>query len=201
MASRCGAPSPVSSTSSPPKYEFAPQIQSSKLFWGGGPDDPSFDPQRKMLGASRERPAALSKRTVEGLNSQLSQVDEVVFGRDMDFSGGEQPSVRMSSQFTGAYGRPSAENIDVANNAGHITRTGGHYPSHMSSALSWPEEYAARRPQHWPNTGSGTGPYAPGTESMPSIPPSPGYQARERLGHQHKGQYRWDLIDTQAAGQ
>jgi hypothetical protein len=197
----CGAPSPVSSTSSPPKYEFAPQIQSSKLFWGGGPDDPSFDPQRKMLGASRERPAALSKRTVEGLNSQLSQVDEVVFGRDMDFSGGEQPSVRMSSQFTGAYGRPSAENIDVANNAGHITRTGGHYPSHMSSALSWPEEYAARRPQHWPNTGSGTGPYAPGTESMPSIPPSPGYQARERLGHQHKGQYRWDLIDTQAAGQ
>lgn len=199
----CCAPSPVSSTSSPQKYEFAPEAQSSKLFWGGGPDDPSFDPQRSMLGASRERPPALSKRVVAGLNSQLSVVDEVVFGRDMDFSGGEQPSVRTSSQFTGAYGRPSSENPDVANGTGHLTRTGGHYPSHMSSALSWPEEYAARRPQHWANPGLGAGsptsPYAPRTEARPSIPPSPGYQARERLGHQHMGQYRWDL-NSKAAG-
>ena len=202
----CCAPSPVSSTSSPQKYEFAPEQQSSKLFWGGGPDDPSFDPQRSMLGASRERLPAPPKRGVAGLNSQLSQVDEVVFGRDMDFSGGEQPSVRTSVQFTGAYGRPSSEALDVANSMGHIARTGGHYPSHMSSALTWPEEYAARRPQHqhWANPGPGTGsptsPYAPRTESRPSIPPSPGYSARERLGQQHLGQYRWDL-SAKAAGQ
>jgi hypothetical protein len=200
-----GAPSPGSSSasspsrSSPSRYGFSPEILPSRAFWGGGSDDPSFDPQRSMVGASRERPPAPPKRSVAGLNSQLSEVDEVVFGRDMDFSSGERPSIRTSSEFAGAYGRPSSET--VANSMGHIARSGGHYPTHMPSALSWPEEYAARRPQHWANPGPGgstTSPYAPRNES--SIPPSPGYQARERLGHQHSSQYRWDL-NAKAAGQ
>ena len=152
-----------------------------------------------MVGASRERLPPPPKRSVAGLNSQLSEVDEVVFGRDMDFSSGEKPSIRTSVEFAGAYGRPSSET--VADTMGRIARSGGHYPSYMSSALSWPEEYAARRPQHWANPGpdgSTTSPYAPRKES--SIPPSPGYQTRERLGHQHSSQYRWDL-NAKAAGQ
>ena len=183
MSRDCDVTSPVGSSPSPQKYFFAPPNASPQHFWGGGTYDPSFDPQRSLRGASRELQPAGGKRSLRdaGLNSQLSVVDELVFGRDMDASGGTVQNVRTSSQFAGACGRASSEAPDGTNMMGHITRTGGHYQSNMTAALSWPEaaeDFARCAAQ-------------PATFARQMEAPVGGYpgQSTEQLG-----QFRWDLM-------
>ena len=118
--------------SSSPQLQLAPTAS-----WEAPPPKPAADPYfllgKRML-------------TNAGLSTQQSSVDELVFGRDMDYSGEAVKDVRSSSLFAGAYGRVSDRG--AADLMGHRGGAGAPYQSMMSAALMWPEQYAQQRRAH-----------------------------------------------------
>ena len=119
-----------------------PPGASSAHFWGGGAFDPSFDPNAprdpNAVGfALAGSGAGKGKRSLlgAGLSSQLSDVDEVVFGTDMDASGAAVKDPRQYAAFAGACGVPTRL---LAEQAHRSQRAPMGQPSLMHAALRWP---------------------------------------------------------------
>ena len=118
--------------------EAVKDVRSSSLFAGAY--------GRVSDRGAAEDPRGKRMLTDAGLNTQLSSVDELVFGRDMDYSGGAVKDVRACNLFNGAYGRVSDRG--AADLMGHRGGAGAPYQSMMSAALMWPEQYAQQRRAH-----------------------------------------------------
>ena len=126
------------------KKHIDPPGARSADFWGGGPYDPRYNPRAPHAHDQPgwEQPVRAKRSLMgAGLNAQLSDVDEIVFGRDMDDSANAVKDVTACAHFAGSYGMTTRQHHAALETHNGKARGEISPPQPlMASALSWPDQ-------------------------------------------------------------